>query len=382
MRESMKRSKIVDFVLVLVSAALVFSPIVYSQIYIATITDFGPHLEWAQNIFSAPQTLPPSLIAHSGWQWLVALIHNISNRGWHGSALLVTLGSVLASVGLMYLILRKYCKPLLAGSLSNALMVIAPLMIFLPFDHLWYIGGYVWPNTYHNPTVLLLKPLAILQFWYSYRALEGRNFSWPVVLLMALGSLAAAFAKPSYIICLLPALFILVIIYWIKKKPMSLGAIAFGIVLPSVAILLWQYWMSFSASADSHIVFSPFSVMSLYSGNLLPKFILSIAFPAIVTAVYWKEAIADVKMLLGWVSFGVGTAFTYLLAETGSQFQYGNFGWSAEITLFLLFAACVLLIAEKKLPPENSFRRGLILASGFLHVYFGIFYYSFVLFNR
>jgi len=66
MRESMKRSKIVDFVLVLVSAALVFSPIVYSQIYIATITDFGPHLEWAQNIFSAPQTLPPSLIAHSG----------------------------------------------------------------------------------------------------------------------------------------------------------------------------------------------------------------------------------------------------------------------------------------------------------------------------
>jgi hypothetical protein len=40
MRESMKRSKIVDFVLVLVSAALVFSPIVYSQIYIATITDF------------------------------------------------------------------------------------------------------------------------------------------------------------------------------------------------------------------------------------------------------------------------------------------------------------------------------------------------------
>jgi hypothetical protein len=381
MRESMKRSKIVDFVLVLVSAALVFSPIVYSQIYIATITDFGPHLEWAQNIFSAPQTLPPSLIAHSGWQWLVALIHNISNRGWHGSALLVTLGSVLASVGLMYLILRKYCKPLLAGSLSNALMVIAPLMIFLPFDHLWYIGGYVWPNTYHNPTVLLLKPLAILQFWYSYRALEGRNFSWPVVLLMALGSLAAAFAKPSYIICLLPALFILVIIYWIKKKPMSLGAIAFGIVLPSVAILLWQYLLTYSSNSDSQIVFAPFAVMKLHSGNLLPKFLLSIVFPVIVSVVYWKETFVNAKMLLGWLSFGIGSAYFYFLAEMGPLFTHGNFGWSAEITLFLLFAACVLLIAEKKLPPENSFRRWLILASGFMHVYFGVFYYFFVFFT-
>lgn len=382
MSESSMRSRFVEIALVLISAALVFAPILYSQIYTSTISDFGPHLAWAERIYSAPATLPPSLIAHGGWEWLVLLTRQVINSRWNLAGLLATLVSVFAAVGILFFILRKYCKPWLAGALSISLMVIAPLLVFLPFDHLWYIGGYVWANTYHNPTSLLLKPFAILQFWFTYQALEGRKISWSLVLLMALGSLAAAFAKPSYIICLLPALMILGFLRWIRKNPLNTGALAFGIVLPSVAILLWQYSMSFSSSADSQIIFSPFSVMSLYSGNLLPKFLLSIVFPVIVTAVYWKDAVIDARMRLGWLSFAIGAAFTYLLAETGSQFKYGNFGWSAEITLFLLFAACVFLIAEKKLPPENSYRRWVILISGFLHVYFGFFYYSFVLFNR
>jgi hypothetical protein len=194
-------------------------------------------------------------------------------------------------------------------------------------------------------------------------------------LLAALVSLASAFSKPSYAICLLPSLGILILINIWRKKPIDWKMILLGIGLPSVAILIWQFLFTYVSGEGSGIIFAPFLVMSNYSSYLPIKFVLSIVFPLVVTAVYWKEAIKDIRIQIGWVGFGMGAIFTYLFAESGWRLTDGNFAWSGQITLFILFVCCILFLTEKNLPRINKISKWLIISSGSLHVIFGIIVY-------
>lgn len=373
----LKKYRILEILILLAASYIVFAPINYSEIYLSIKNDFPAHLAWAENIYSAPQKVPGFVIAHAGWEWAVFFTRQLFNTPWINSALVVNLVSVLATIVILYYFLRNKLSALLSGALSIGLLLVGPLAAFYPFDHLWYLGGYIWPNIYHNPTFLLLRPFAILQFYFAYEAIRGKKAAWPAIILAALVSLASAFAKPNYIICLLPALGIIALIRLLRKEAIDWKQLILGIGVPSVAILVWQYLLAFYTNSDSQIVFSPFSVMALYSQNLLPKFFLSIVFPLIVTILYWKDAIKDPRIQLGWLSFAFGAICTYFIADAGILYPQGTFVFSGEITLFILFVSCIFFLAERKLPEKSTVSRFVILAAGFLHLLSGIFYYFF-----
>ena len=55
---------------------------------------------------------------------------------------------------------------------------------------------------------------------------------------------------------------------------------------------------------------------------------------------FWEpstEARRDTMLNLAWLTFGFATLQTYLLAEAGPRFNDGNFAWSSQISLFVLF---------------------------------------------
>lgn len=373
----LKKYKILEILILVAASYLIFAPIYYSELYLSAKNDFPAHLAWARQIYSTPQLVPGFVIAHAGWEWAVFFTRQFFDVPWSNAALSVTLTSVLETVVILYFFLRKNLSALLAGALSIGLLLIGPLAAFYPIDHLWYIGGYVWPNIYHNPTFLLLRPFAILQFYFAYEAMRGKKAAWPEIVLAALISLAAAFAKPNYIICLLPALGIIALIRLLRKEAVDWKQLILGIGIPSVAILIWQYLLAFYTNSQSQIVISPFSVMALYSQNLLLKFLLSIVFPLIVTILYWKDAIRDPRIQLGWLSFVFGAICTYFIADAGILYPQGTFIFSGEITLFILFVCCIFFLAERKLPEKSTVSRFLVLTTGFLHLLSGIFYYFF-----
>ena len=205
-------------------------------------------------------------------------------------------------------------------------------------------------------------------------------------------SVAAILGKPSYIICLLPAMGIITLIHILKKKIIDWKLLLIGIVLPSAALLIWQFIVFSGPTQESGILWAPFKVMLAYVSQLfvskapidvqnfyrilflIAKLLLSIVFPVIVTGVYWKEIFKDIRMQLGWIGFGLGTIYTYLLAEK-VNYTAGNLTWSSEITLFLLFACCILFLADKKLQTSNRLSKWLIIISGSLHIIFGIIYF-------
>ncbi len=51
-------------------------------------------------------------------------------------------------------------------------------------------------------------------------------------------------------------------------------------------------------------------------------------------------------MGLAWLSFAAGAFYTYFIAEKQNP-GYGNFTWSGQVTLFVLFVTCMVFLIRQ-----------------------------------
>ena len=272
-----------------------------------------------------------------------------------------------------------------AALLAFSLMIVSHVMVFS-----WRPGelymGYIGINVYHNPTIVALKPFALLLFVYasavfsSQSGYHGRRSLAAASALM----LATNLAKPSYTICLLPALSLLAACRLVRGGYVDWRLLLGGIVLPSFITLSWQYYFTY-VTEPSSIIFAPLAVMKSWGvQSLLPKFLLSALFPLVAVLSFPGLVTSCNALRLSWLSFGFGIAYTYLLAESGPRLPDGNFGWSGEITLFVLFVESTLcILREAQSLPRSAWCSWTIrgrfslcgLAFG-LHVVSGVLWYA------
>jgi hypothetical protein len=69
------------------------------------------------------------------------------------------------------------------------------------------------------------------------------------------------------------------------------------------------------------------------------KLVLSIVFPLVVGAAFARQAARDAPLRLAWLAFAAGAFYAYVLAETGERMIHGNFLWSGQAAVAVLFAA-------------------------------------------
>jgi len=373
--------KIIEYFSMFFISLTFFLPIFYSQIFLSApeANDYTPQISAAQATLEAPETVPTFLVAHAAYLWAVVIVREILKVPWLVSGLIVTLLSVLSTILIVFRILRNYLNPILAGLLAIGMNIIAPLALLYPLDQRFYFG-YIGLTTYHNATILFLRPFALLQAIYAINTLQGKKINWIYIVTCAFISAISTYAKPSYAVCLLPTLVLIGLFQIWKKKPIDLKLIFFGLVLPSTIVLIWQFLLEFGL--DGGIILAPFEVISRHSSFIFVKMILSISFPLLVTLTYWKESRHDLRMQFGWIGFVFGAILTYFFAESGERFLHGNFFWSGQITLFILFIICLVFLIEKGLPKSKSVQRWLILSTGSLHIVFGILYYLYVFITK
>ncbi len=225
----------------------------------------------------------------------------------------------------------------------------------------------------------LLKPLALLQFILAYKCFTNSpSLGNREIVAAGIISFLSTFVKPVLSICLLPALGIFAIYNMTQKKYVNLRGLIFGFGLPIVLTLTWQFMVAYYLSDISGIAFAPFVVMGSYSKYLLAKFLLSILFPALILFFHFEQAKRDPRMILGWLIFAIGTFFTYFLSESGERILEGNFIWSGEIALFLLFAASTLFYLD--MSPKKHLK-SILQTSWILHIISGVVYYFYCMFN-
>jgi len=108
---------------------------------------------------------------------------------------------------------------------------------------------------------------------------------------------------------------------------------------------------------------------------LLFKFSLSILFPLVVYALYLKRACRNVHFNLAWLTFGIGAFYTYFVAESGWRFGHGNFTWSGQISLLILFISATVFFIAQNRPFKWSIRMVACTYIFALHLLCGLYWY-------
>lgn len=354
-------------------------PIDYFRMMSITDNDYTTHIYYALDIWEG-RPVPAFTMAHSLWQLYLIFMWLISRNRldfWQSAILLQVVSSVASTLILYFWFgtLRTRPSAWVRWFWSVTLVIVTPIIAPQLLDGAYYFG-YLGLANYHNPTVHVLRPLALVMFFYALSALSTPRHSWWHISISFLVFAAGTFLKPSYTVSLGPVL-VLFVLYrqFVQRCPVDWKLLIIGMGLPSVLFLAPQYVITYiNGEPDGGIAFMPLAAARMMSGYLPIKFLMSIFFPLIVLALNFKRMIRDRAMMLAWGTFAWGAAQFYLLIELGSRYTHGNFLWSAQISLFILFAATIRYLLENPVERPRTITAYLTYAP---HILSGIAYYIF-----
>ncbi|MDX2140016.1 MAG: hypothetical protein SF123_18160 [Chloroflexota bacterium] len=362
--------------------------------------DYRDHIRdarlWAEAGMSLQAANRPHFLFHA----LTISAHTLL-MDWNaaGSTVIIVMAGVTGAI--VYALLRpaigtesRLRGDALAVIGALALMLIGPVTILTWAERNLYLG-YIPAHVYHNPTQNVLKPFALLFFVCALRVYLSEQRDSPNIQAVGLSTLfaidlrqrnmgftaltfviglCATLAKPSFSICLLPALGAVTLYRLYRRQPVNWLLLIFGVGAPVALVLAWQYL--FHRSGMGGFALDPFLVMDFLSpGTWHWKFIMSIMFPAAVTLAYWRQARSQLDLNVAWLAFGASTVYLYFLNEP-RDFTSANFWWSAQICIFVLMViSTVFFVRQLRAQPRWTWQAVVCALLLTLHVASGVLWY-------
>jgi hypothetical protein len=370
------------------AVALLSSAVYFRRIAFPTDNDYSLHVLYAQLLVEWKiGEIPLETLAHPALQFVLAFMHELTlgRLGLYASLMIVQVVAQVGTALILYFWMAEGAQDrfrALPAFVAAGLTFVAPILLIAPWDGLFYFG-YVGLASYHNPTIHLLRPFALLSFILACRALRGGRS--PTFTVAAAGALmvTSLLIKPNYALCILPAIAIVAWLRWRAHRSPDWRMLLFGFFLPASIVLLAQWAVGFwmARGEETGFLLRPLEVEQAFSGYLLPKFLLSIVFPVVVLAATPRDGLRDDGLALAWFAFLFGAAQMYLLAESGDRFYHGNFRWGAQIALFLLFATSARFLLQTRASPSAPHGRRWVIgwASFAAHLTAGAAYYAHVM---
>lgn len=372
---------LVSYGLLLAISIVIFAPIIRELSAVGN--DYIAHLMWAREMEETQKLMLP----HPLYHLLVILAKNIFSLNYIDSSTVVIVLSTFLLAVLNYRILLKHTSRAVAILFSTCLLIVTPLQLFYFIDqHLYF--GYVGINVYHSPTMLLLKPLSLIVFCYALKsATSPSKNELPSAIAFAASLFLCGIAKPNFLMIVLPAFVVFLFLIGKLKPMLSHTYIYRAFFLPIFMLLSLQFFQTYffqelskgTSNEESNITVLPFETMAHYSSYLIPKFLLSIAFPLFVFMCYPKTFIKDKAVIFSSCCFLMGIILMYFFAETGYRMYSGNFWWSGQIGLYLVFLFSVAFLFENhaKLTSNTTgkIKYAICILLFFMHTAAGIFYY-------
>jgi len=366
----------------LLSVIAFFTPLI-SKLS-ATGADYIPHLKWASDIEQQGALILP----HPLYHLLVIGVRHLLSIGFVDASTIVVVLSIFALAVLNFRILKSCCSLKTALLLSFCLLVVTPIqLLYFTDQHLYF--GYIGITLYHSPTMLLLKPLSVIVFCCALKAADDPSQNTlKSGLLFAIALFLCGISKPSFLMVVLPAFVMFLLVIQQLKPMLKRPFIYCAFFLPIFSLLSLQFIQTYlqqnlsqgTGHEESHIVIMPFETMSHYSGFLIAKFFLSIAFPLAVFCCYPKASVKDKPMVFSLLCLLVGVILTYVFAESGYRMYSGNFWWSGQIGLYLIFLFSLMFLLRNRLvligTMSGKIKFYLCMLMFFFHTVFGLFFFK------
>lgn len=348
------------------------------------ISDFNAHANIAVHIINGEKAAPP----HFLYQIILITFHKIMgitllNAGFVFVFIAVFVTYIIAFRN-FYTVIAK--NKYLIGLGVLFLLFSHPVALLAPLDnHLYF--GYIASNVYHNPTILLLKPIALLHFILICESFNESKSAEKIeknVIMLAILTALSIIAKPNYIIILLPAVLGIVMVNWFflnRDVRKQVRILFLAVFIPTVVLLAWQYLWFYGGESKNSIGIGFFAVFNLLSApwTLVPKLLLSVIFPISVAFVLGGRLMRRTDFQLSFLMFLIALVYSYVLVDgvNNKGIGHGNFFWSAQIAHFILLFVCIrsymmFLWSEKNTPKKLKY---FPLVMGMLQLISGLLWY-------
>ena len=370
--------------------SLLFEVLIYFGIFLLNLRLFSTQVGMVSDIRTHLQLIPEYLdnrlyiphplfyiLAHGG-HWITGLPYDFV------VPFLMSTLSVLSILLTKRLI--KFYRPGFHHEFVYILTAVAAnyaIAIYLPrYNPYPYLGQWS-PNVWHSPTMMLLKPLALLGFCGTVHYVNGlgvgrRRVAWLTSAALAFSTIA----MPSFIVCFLPAMTLfLLVFHWGSSR---LYRNTFLMFLPSLVLLSWQFIETYTSHAQptyfhDSIIVTNFTVTRLYAPSAFISTLLVAAFPLSVLLAIRGRLNRNAPLAASWFLVLVGFLQASFLAEK-TKVSQGAFVFGYVISLFIVFFFSLVEFLAWFAPrtePAVSFRRKAAVAViAAAHLASGFWYYS------
>ncbi|SFT33608.1 hypothetical protein SAMN02910301_0436 [Lachnospiraceae bacterium XBD2001] len=299
---------------------------------------------------------------------------------------------------MVYLLVLIYYKKICGCNIKNSLyytligvllLIVTPL--YIPsYNKELYLGQGA-PNTWHNPTNLMVKPFAVLAFvlfLLIIREVNAKKSNIFMIMFFSIILCISCFAKASLVQFFLPGVGVYLGLEMLKNRNNCLAIksyLAIGCsMIPAFLFILFQAYEIFDKTSSNHIMIAPFKVVKYYAPSCFVSLLLAIGLPLLIT-ICWRDVLKKAHVKLAWILLFSGYMEWILLAEEGPRLYHCNFIWGYNLALFLLYMCMMGVLAEKVMlymKNRSTVEQKKILVTcilGAIQIIDGIYYYLYLL---
>ncbi len=363
--------RFIPVLLGVVVAALYVPPVVATGLR----TDLGGQLLHAQQMELTGKSFAPYYLLFQATIVIRALIPFAAletvipaatsrQATWEISGVVAMVGSAMLAAEVVYFRLLAIAGARSArwygwtqAAASVGLMLVAPITIFTWSNH-QLLGGYVTFTTFDGATTVFLKPFALLLFWFIVDRMEARSTAIRDIWICAALSALAWSAKPSFTICLVPALLVYVTVRALRGQTVAWRFLAAGVFLPTALVAVALTAGPARASGPDGAPGSTLAPLKVVGDALAargqplwffaPFLAASCAFPVAVAIVHRRRIASSSSVVLAWLVFGAGVGQYYLFRIT-RKVDFGDLIGGAQIGLFVVFVESVRFALAEEL---------------------------------
>jgi len=227
-----------------------------------------------------------------------------------------------------------------AGIVSFSLLFVYILPFYLPIECFqgnyplrFYINYFV-PNVWHNSTIILCMPFAILTYYYSIQLLK--EYSTDNCLKASIANVICVMIKPSFFFAFSCPFVLLSLYKYIgekKKLIITLMPVFLGVVC-----VAYQYITIYDGSDGSSVIISVNRLFCLdFWKDRWPYFASSLILPVVFLILNFQKYKNDIEFILVYFMLLVSILIWLLFEELGPRANHGNFYWQIVPSMWFVY---------------------------------------------
>jgi hypothetical protein len=362
------------FVLIFSAAFFLF----YNQVFTTDDgvyrADMRRHIEFTSQYFSGTKYIP-----HPGLHTICFYFSLVSGLSLKISFVIVLSFFVAAIAVIIYIVLQHFLKMYYS---SAFLLFITAFMFLLSAIYVPFFNPMIFllqgsPNVWHNPTVIAVKPFAIISLvlLISFYQDNKSQKSVKYYFLSASILLLSVWIKPNFALSFIPALFVWLLIKHPKRWDLYFKSMI--LLSPSLIYLFIQFLKTFNSVDSGKIMIDFLGVWKLYSSNPFISLFLGTCFPLLLVLFRFKKVMKNPFFLACSINLVIAVLQLMFLAES-PRYRHGNFGWGYIIALQLIFLFASIeyfkWIRSEKMRAFERVKFIIVSIALALHLGSGIFY--------